>query len=136
LSLKLNDKMKMTTTNDIPKAIKGIDFVDLRFTDLKDKLQHVTLDGSLVDESVFLEGVILIDPSYAGEIITLTFTHIGNVGTNDEDVGSRPPTNRGLMLRVDIARAANWRAPAICVQNSSKAHILRPAQPRSAEPAR
>ena len=40
----------MTTTNDIPKAIKGIDFVDLRFTDLKDKLQHVTLDGSLVDD--------------------------------------------------------------------------------------
>jgi carbamoyl-phosphate synthase small subunit len=79
---------------------------------------------------------ILTDPSYAGEIITLTFTHIGNVGTNDEDVGSRPPTNRGLMLRVDIARAANWRAPAIRVQNSSKAHILRPAQPRSAEPAR
>jgi hypothetical protein len=36
----------------------------------------------------------------------------------------------------DITPAANWRAPAIWVHNSSKADILRPAQPRSAEPAR
>ena len=48
----------MTTANDILKAIKngGIDSVDLRFTDLKGKLQHMTLDGSFVDESVFTEG--------------------------------------------------------------------------------
>ena len=52
--------MTMTTANDILKAIKddGIDFVDLRCTDLKGKLQHVTLDGSVVDESVFTEGVM------------------------------------------------------------------------------
>ena len=43
---------------------------------------------------------------------------------------------RGLVLRGDIAPAANWRAPAIWVHNSSKADILRPAPPRSAEPAR
>jgi hypothetical protein len=36
----------------------------------------------------------------------------------------------------DITPAANWRAPAIWVHNSSKADIIRPAQPRSAEPAR
>jgi carbamoyl-phosphate synthase small subunit len=79
---------------------------------------------------------ILTDPSYAGQISTFTFPHIGNVGTNDEDVESRPPTCRGLVLRGDITPAANWRAPAIWVHNSSKADILRPAQPRSAEPAR
>jgi carbamoyl-phosphate synthase small subunit len=79
---------------------------------------------------------ILTDPSNAGQIITFTFPHIGNVGTNDEDVESRPPTCRSLVLRGDITPAANWRAPAICVHNSSKADILRPAQPRSAEPAR
>ena len=58
----------MTTTNDILKAIKDdrIDFVDLRFTDLKGKLQHVTLDGSVVDESVFLEGVMFDGSSIAG----------------------------------------------------------------------
>ena len=32
---------------------------------------------------------ILTDPSYAGQIITFTFPHIGNVGTNDEDIESR-----------------------------------------------
>jgi carbamoyl-phosphate synthase small subunit len=53
---------------------------------------------------------ILTDPSYAGQIITFTFPHIGNVGTNDEDVESRPPTCRGLVLREDITPAANWRA--------------------------
>jgi carbamoyl-phosphate synthase small subunit len=52
---------------------------------------------------------ILTDPSYAGQIITFTFPHIGNVGTNDEDVESRPPTCRGLVLREDITPPANWR---------------------------
>jgi hypothetical protein len=42
---------------------------------------------------------ILTDPSYAGQIITFTFPHIGNVGTNDEDVESRPPTCRGVVGR-------------------------------------
>lgn len=55
---------------------------------------------------------------------------------NDEDIESRSFTCRGLVPREDITSAANWRAPAICVHNSSKADILRPAQPRSAEPAR
>jgi carbamoyl-phosphate synthase small subunit len=53
---------------------------------------------------------ILTDPSYAGQIITFTFPHIGNVGTNDEDIESRPPTCRGLVLREDITPSANWRA--------------------------
>jgi carbamoyl-phosphate synthase small subunit len=53
---------------------------------------------------------ILTDPSYAGQIITFTFPHIGNVGTNDEDVESRRPTCRGLVLREDITPPANWRA--------------------------
>jgi carbamoyl-phosphate synthase small subunit len=53
---------------------------------------------------------ILTDPSYAGQIITFTFPHIGNVGTNDEDIESRPPTCRGLVLREDITSPANWRA--------------------------
>jgi Carbamoyl-phosphate synthase small chain, CPSase domain len=42
---------------------------------------------------------ILSDPSYAGQIITFTFPHIGNVGTNDEDIESRSPSCRGLVLR-------------------------------------
>jgi carbamoyl-phosphate synthase small subunit len=55
---------------------------------------------------------ILTDPSYAGQIITFTFPHIGNVETNDEDVESSRPACRGLVLREDITRPANWRAQA------------------------
>ena len=81
---------------------------------------------------------ILTGPSSAGQIITFTFPHIGNIGTNDEeeDVESRPPTCRGVVLREDITSSANRRAAAIRVHNSSKADILRPGQPRSAEAAR
>jgi carbamoyl-phosphate synthase small subunit len=53
---------------------------------------------------------ILTDPSYAGQIITFTFPHIGNVGTNDEDVESRLPRCRGLVLREDVSPPASWRA--------------------------
>ena len=53
---------------------------------------------------------ILTDPSYAGQIITFTFPHIGNVGTNDQDVESPPPACRGLVLREDITPPSNWRA--------------------------
>ena len=53
---------------------------------------------------------ILTDPSYAGQIITFTFPHIGNVGANGEDVESRRATCRGLVLREDITAPANWRA--------------------------
>ena len=53
---------------------------------------------------------ILTDPSYAGQIITFTFPHIGNVGTNPEDMESATPAARGLILRGDITEPSNWRA--------------------------
>ena len=53
---------------------------------------------------------ILTDPSYAGQIITFTFPHIGNVGTNAEDIETTTPAARGLVLRADITEPANWRA--------------------------
>ncbi|MEO0036135.1 MAG: hypothetical protein RLZZ501_2158 [Pseudomonadota bacterium] len=52
----------------------------------------------------------LTDPSYAGQIITFTFPHIGNVGTNAEDIETLTPAARGLILRADITPQANWRA--------------------------
>src|SRR5688572_4922630 len=42
---------------------------------------------------------ILTDPSYAGQIINFTFPHIGNVGTNDEDIETINPASRGLIVR-------------------------------------
>lgn len=53
---------------------------------------------------------ILTDPSYAGQIITFTFPHIGNVGTNPEDIESVTPASRGLIVREDITNPSNWRA--------------------------
>lgn len=53
---------------------------------------------------------ILTDPSYAGQIITFTFPHIGNVGTNAEDVECRKAHARGLIVREDITTPSNWRA--------------------------
>lgn len=53
---------------------------------------------------------ILTDPSYAGQIITFTFPHIGNVGTNAEDIETRTPSARGLIVRADVTEPSNWRA--------------------------
>jgi carbamoyl-phosphate synthase small subunit len=53
---------------------------------------------------------ILTDPSYAGQIITFTFPHIGNVGANLEDIETMTPAARGLVLRADITEPSNWRA--------------------------
>jgi carbamoyl-phosphate synthase small subunit len=53
---------------------------------------------------------IITDPSYAGQIITFTFPHIGNVGANGEDIETISPAARGVVLRLDITDPANWRA--------------------------
>jgi len=57
---------------------------------------------------------ILTDPSYAGQIITFTFPHIGNVGTNEEDIESvnmaARPGACGVILHTDITSPSNYRA--------------------------
>ena len=56
---------------------------------------------------------ILTDPSYAGQIITFTFPHIGNVGTNAEDMESASLATggvRGCVLRASITEPSSWRA--------------------------
>src|SRR5262245_28822604 len=56
---------------------------------------------------------ILTDPSYAGQIITFTFPHIGNVGTNVEDMESASLATagvRGCVLRAPITKPSNYRA--------------------------
>ena len=52
----------------------------------------------------------LTDPSYAGQIITFTFPHIGNVGTNAQDMETTRPAARGCVLRTDITEPANFRS--------------------------
>src|SRR5579864_3062200 len=57
---------------------------------------------------------ILTDPSYAGQIITFTFPHIGNVGANDEDIETvnlaATPGARGVILHAAITSPSNFRA--------------------------
>jgi len=53
---------------------------------------------------------IMTDPSYAGQIITFTFPHIGNVGANAEDIETATPAARGLVLRADITLPSNHRS--------------------------
>jgi len=53
---------------------------------------------------------ILTDPSYAGQIITFTYPHIGNYGVNPEDAESRRPFCRGIVVRDLARRASNWRS--------------------------
>jgi carbamoyl-phosphate synthase small subunit len=52
---------------------------------------------------------ILTDPSYAGQIVTLTYPHIGNVGTNAEDAESRKAYAAGLVIRDLPLQSSNWR---------------------------
>jgi carbamoyl-phosphate synthase small subunit len=72
-------------------------------------------EGSAVGEVVFNTSMtgyqeILTDPSYAGQIVTLTYPHIGNVGVNPEDVEARRLFAAGLVIR-DLPRlASNFRS--------------------------
>ncbi len=57
---------------------------------------------------------ILTDPSYTGQIVTFTFPHIGNVGTNNEDIEDLNPAQRhgavGAVFKADITHPSNYRA--------------------------
>ena len=57
---------------------------------------------------------VLTDPSYAGQIVTFTFPHIGNVGANDEDIETVNMAAlsgvRGVVLKADITNPSNYRA--------------------------
>jgi carbamoyl-phosphate synthase small subunit len=53
---------------------------------------------------------IMTDPSYAGQIVTFTFPHIGNVGTNADDIESVNPAALGAVLAIDVTEPANYRA--------------------------
>jgi carbamoyl-phosphate synthase small subunit len=71
--------------------------------------------GAVVGELVFNTAMtgyqeILTDPSYAGQLITFTFPHIGNVGTNDEDIEAPNCHARGVVLRAPITDPSNFRA--------------------------
>jgi len=72
-------------------------------------------EGDTIGEVCFNTSItgyqeILTDPSYAGQIITFTFPHIGNVGTNAEDMETRTPAARGLIVREEITDPSSYRS--------------------------
>src|SRR5688572_24911014 len=76
-------------------------------------------EGSAVGEVCFNTAMtgyqeILTDPSYAGQIVTFTFPHIGNVGANEEDIETSNLASasgvRGCVMKAEITHPANYRA--------------------------
>ena len=53
---------------------------------------------------------VMTDPSYAAQIVTFTFPHVGNVGTNVEDEESGNPFALGCIVRQDVTGPSSWRA--------------------------
>ncbi len=77
--------------------------------------QSIGAAGQTVGEVVFNTAMtgyqeILTDPSYARQLVTLTYPHIGNTGVNEEDVESRDVFAAGLITRNYPKRVSNWRA--------------------------
>ncbi|MFA7945772.1 glutamine-hydrolyzing carbamoyl-phosphate synthase small subunit [Pseudomonas brenneri] len=76
--------------------------------------EAIGADGQTVGEVVFNTAMtgyqeILTDPSYAQQIVTLTYPHIGNTGTTPEDVESDRVWSAGLVIRDLPLVASNWR---------------------------
>ena len=79
--------------------------------------------GTAVGEAVFNTSMsgyqeILTDPSYHGQLVCMTYPHIGNYGVNTEDPESARPWAAGLIVREAATAASNWRA------NSDLDHYL------------
>lgn len=72
-------------------------------------------DGEAFGEMVFNTSMtgyqeILTDPSYAGQIVCMTYPLIGNYGVNEDDVESRRPWVEGFVVRESSSIASNWRS--------------------------
>ncbi len=77
--------------------------------------ESIGAEGVTVGEVVFNTAMtgyqeILTDPSYARQIVTLTYPHIGNVGINPEDAESEGVHTAGLVIRQLAPIVSNWRA--------------------------
>ncbi len=75
----------------------------------------IGIDGITTGEIVFNTAMtgyqeILTDPSYAQQIITFTYPHIGNVGINTQDEEANEPCLAGLVIRDLASMASNWRS--------------------------
>ena len=72
-------------------------------------------EGAAVGEVCFNTAMtgyqeVMTDPSYAGQVVTFTFPHIGNVGTNDEDLEAKVDGAIGCIVREDVTAPSNFRS--------------------------
>ncbi len=67
---------------------------------------------------------ILTDPSYAGQIVVMTYPHIGNYGVNSEDIESKRPYAEGLVVREPSGLASSWRAEESLTEYLRRHHIV------------
>jgi len=73
------------------------------------------VEGAAVGEVCFHTAMtgyqeIMTDPSFAGQIITFTFPHIGNVGANPDDIEADEPHALGMIVREDVTEPSNFRS--------------------------
>ncbi len=79
------------------------------------KGRSIGVPGMTIGEVVFNTAMtgyqeILTDPSYKGQLVTLTYPHIGNVGVNQDDAESRTIFASGLIIRDESSVVSNWRS--------------------------
>ncbi len=85
--------------------------------------------GTTVGELVFNTSMtgyqeIMTDPSYAGQVVTLTYPEIGNYGANEEDLESKKIYARGLVIRHLSRRYSSWRAKYSLSEFLAKQNIV------------
>ncbi|MET0249161.1 MAG: glutamine-hydrolyzing carbamoyl-phosphate synthase small subunit [Sphingobium sp.] len=103
--------MADATTMTVPKGATGV----LVFADGSAVFgRGFGWQGDAVGELCFNTAItgyqeIMTDPSYAGQVITFTFPHIGNVGTNLDDVEAANPYALGCVVREDVTAPSNFR---------------------------
>ena len=107
----------MTTKRKKKNSIKSQFFPAILVLENKSIFRGIGLgyEGNATGEICFntsLTGYqeIISDPSYAGQIINFTFPHIGNVGTNNEDLESDKIWTRGVIFNSEITNPSNYRS--------------------------
>jgi carbamoyl-phosphate synthase small subunit len=91
--------------------------------------KSIGAEGSAVGEVVFNTAMtgyqeILTDPSYAGQVVTLTYPHIGNTGANREDEESARIYAAGLVIRDLPVRMSNWRAETDLAEYLRRSNVV------------
>ena len=92
--------------------------------------EAIGADGQTVGEVVFNTAMtgyqeVLTDPSYARQMVTLTYPHIGNTGTTPEDAESDRVWSAGLVIRDLPLVASNWRNTIVSVRLPESAQRCR-----------